>query len=170
MMREEKNHSPFACNKRGQFVQIAFGIVVIFAAAVLFIFLQSVSNDINTGIQGDEEISTEAKASMSQTTGAQSSVFDSGLGIVLGGLFLVCLGLAYNSQGSPFLLVVALFIVVALGLAAMILGNAWEEFASEESTSAQYPIANFILTHYLAVFLVMFFCTLIVGMSRGGGF
>lgn len=172
-MKIKMNGNSLLGCKRGQFIQLSIIIVILSAAGILYIFLQTVSDDMNTSIQADSDMSSEAKQSYSQINGAQGSVFDSGIAIILVGAWLLCLGLAYNSQSSPLLLVIAIFVIVSLGFVAMILSNAWDEFSTTAGLSdslASYPITNFILSNYLAVFLVMGFSTVIVGMSRGGGF
>ena len=159
--------------KKGQWVPLTFVIVILLVLGILYVFLQSVTEDLNTDLQADPDFGVEAKASMASTSAAQGSVFDSGVAIVLVGAWLLCLGLGYNSQGSPLLLVVALFIIVALGFVGMILSNAWGEFSESEGLSGvvdSYPITNFVLSHYLVFVVVIGFTTLLISMSRGGGF
>lgn len=131
------------------------------------------TEDINSAVQSEPDMSVESKSAMQGQADATGSTFDSGIAIILAGVWLLCLGLAYNSQGSPLLLVIALFVIAALALVGMILSNSWSEFVGAGGFSDvvdSYPITNFILTHYLIFVLVMGFSTVIVGISRGGGF
>ena len=83
------------------------------------------------------------------------------------------MGLAYNSGSSPMLMVVAIFIIVAIGFAGMILSNMWDSISSDanfSSTASELPMTDFLLQNYLLVILVMGFSTLIVGFSQRGGF
>jgi hypothetical protein len=110
---------------------------------------------------------------MASTTGSLGSVNDSGIAIILVGAWLLCLGLAYNSGGSPLLLVVSLFIVVLLGFVGMLLSNAWAEVSTDSGLSGvvdSLPITNFILSNFLVFVLVIGFSVVWVGVSRGGGF
>jgi hypothetical protein len=161
------------CSKRGQYVQLAFLVVILFAIGIIYLALQMATEDINTSLQGEADFGAEAQAAMQSQTDSTGSVFDSSIAIVLVGVWLLCMGLAYNSQGSPLLLVVALFIIVALGFVGMILSNSWEEFSESggfTDVADSYPITNFVLTNYLIFVIVLGFTTLLVGMSRGGGF
>lgn len=160
-------------SKRGQWVQLTLLIVVLFALGITFLFLGMVTEDINGEIQDEVSMSNQSKLMMQTQADSQGSVFDTSIVIVLAGLWLLCLALAYTAQGNPLLLVVAMFIIVALGVVGMILSNAWEEFRASDgfsSVAGDYGITNFILSNYLVFVVVMGFTTLWVGMSRGGGF
>jgi ABC-type uncharacterized transport system permease subunit len=70
-------------------------------------------------------------------------------------------------------LVVALFIIVALAFAGMILSNAWEAVADStglEAGLSGMPMTNYVLSNFLIYILVVGFSTLMVAFSQRGGF
>jgi hypothetical protein len=142
-------------------------------AGIIFLVLSNFANDINDAVQLEPDISVEAKVVSEEQAGATSGFFDSAVVIVFVGVWLLCLGLAYNSGSSPMLMVVAILVIVALGFTSMILSNTWDDLAGDESFSATrdtLPMTGFLLDHYLLVCLTMGFSTLVIGVSKGGGF
>lgn len=171
-MRNRDVRSVSNC-KRGQWLQLTFGIVLILVLGIVFLVLSKFGSDINDEIQGETDISSEAKVVSSAHTNATGNVFDSSMAFVLVGIWLLCLGLAYNSGGSPMLLIIALVVIVALGFAGMIFSNTWDEVAGDGDFSnarSELPMTGLFLDNYLIVVLVMGFSTVMVGLSRGGGF
>jgi hypothetical protein len=166
-------NSAFKIDKRGQWLQLTLVIVILFGLGIAYLFLGTITEDLNTTIQAETGMSAQSKLVMQTHADSQGSVFDSSIAVVLAGVWLLCLALAYNAQGNPLLLVVALFIIVALGVVGMFLSNAWDEFSTDpgfSSAAGDYLITGFVLSNYLVFVLVMGFSTLMVGMSRGGGF
>lgn len=167
-----KNHSR-SDSKKGQWVNFAFVIVIVLALAITMLVLTQFQSGINDMIQTNEGMSNESKVMMQAQSDSTGNVFDAGIIMVLVFMWLLCLGLAYNSGSSPLLFVVALFIIFALGFSGMILSNSWEavsEASGFESALADMPMTNYILSHYLVYILIVGFTTLMVAFTQRGGF
>jgi len=122
----------FRRSKRGQWMQFILLVVVVLALGMVYLAMGFFSNQINDELQLDASFSNQSKLVSQTHVDSQGSVFDSSILIIIAGLWLLCLALAYNSKGSPLLLVVALFVVMAMGFVGMILSNTWEEFPEDE--------------------------------------
>lgn len=161
----------FCRNKRGQFIQMAVFIVIFLVLGFIFVASNLAGNKINTMIQADSTMSSEAKSVMQANVDSQPFVFDSGAALVVIIVWLVCLGLAYNAASNPFMFVAAIFMILALGFAGMVMSNTWDAFYNDSginSSASQFTMTNFLLQHYLIVILVMGFSTLMVFLYRQG--
>ena len=166
------DHSIFG-SKKGQWIQLIFSVVFLLVLGIVFLSLTKVTGSLNDQIQASDSLDNSSKSSMQAHTSATPNVFDSSIAIILALIWLLCLALAYNSAGSPMLLAISLIIIVGLGFVGMILSNTWDSVAGSQdfsSTRQELAITGFFLDNYLAVVLVMAFSTVIVAMSRGGGF
>jgi len=160
-------------SKKAQWLQMAFVIVILLVLAIITLALTSFQSDINDMIQGSELMDNTSKVQMQNQTDATGSVFDAGIMIVLVIMWLLCLGLAYNSGSSPLLFVVAIFIIVALSFAGMMLSNTWDAVSSSdgfEDALSDMPMTNYVLQYYLVYVLIVGFTTLLVAFSQRGGF
>jgi hypothetical protein len=149
-----------------------FIIVILLALGIVMLVLTQFQSSINDVVQ-QSDMDNTSKVHMQNQSNATGSVFDSSVMIVLVGTWLLCLGLAYNSGSSPLLLVVALFIIVALAFAGMILSNAWDavsESVGLEAGLSGMPMTNYVLSNFLIYILVVGFSTLMVAFSQRGGF
>jgi hypothetical protein len=158
--------------KKGQMVQLALGVVLIFALLIVFVALNLVTKTVNTSIQAETDISTEAKAVSADVSASYDNVFDQGLMMVLVGIWLLVMALAYVGANNPLFLVVAVLVLASLGFVGMILSNGYSEFSSDVDVAAfaaDFPMSNFILNNYLVVVLVIGFSGVIVYLYRSVG-
>lgn len=160
-------------NKKAQYVELTVTLVFIIAFVLVAIFVYQAFSEVNDDIQADAEFSTESKATVADLENSMPSLFD-GIGIlILVGMWVVSLVVAYNSDGNPLMVIIALFIVVALGFVAMVLSNTWAEVYNDDETASfavDFPIMNYVFENYLVVIVIMCFSVLLVGVYRGGGF
>ena len=157
-------------NKKAQMPQLIFGVVIVVILAIVVLAISYASSQINTAIQGESDMSVEAKAIMQENTNTFPSVFDAGISLMLVAVFMICLAMAYNAQGNPMFLIIALLVVSAIGFVAMLLSNTWFEVSNEPelvSLASNLPMTSFLINHYLAVTLVIAFSTIMVYIYRG---
>jgi multidrug efflux pump subunit AcrB len=153
-------------------MQFMFVIVILLALGIIMLVLTTFQSSINDVVQ-QSDMDNTSKVHMQAQSDATGGTFDAMVMLVLVGTWLLCLGLAYNSGSSPLLLVVALFIIVALAFAGMMLSNAWSAVADSvglESGLAGMPMTNYVLSNFLVYILVVGFTTLMVSFSQRGGF
>lgn len=159
-------------NKKGQFVQLIVSVVMIVLFMIIALFGSQISDNINSAIQADSEIDSEAKVKINELNNTYPSLFD-GIGmLVFVGLWIFCLASAYNSDSNPLWLVVALFIIAALGVVGMILNNVWTTFETDSVMSVytqEFPMMSFLLSRYLMVVLAMGFTTVMVAVYKNQG-
>ena len=159
-------------SKKGMFLQIVMGIVVIFAVGFIWLSSFVTQSLINDEIQSDTSLSNSSKAVMQDQTDAMPSVFDSGVGLVMALLFLLVFAFAYKPPSNPVFLFAAILIISAFGFVGMILGNGWEEFSDTDGISVyanSFPITNFILSNFLIIILVLSFGSVMVYFYSTGG-
>jgi hypothetical protein len=160
-------------DKRAQYVQLALTIVVLFVFVIIAVFVYQASSQINDAIQVDDSMSVESKETLDSINTSYPSVFD-GIGMfVFVGLWIFSLVLAYYSSSNTVMIFISLFVIAALAIVGMVLNNVWVSVYDDADTgsfAASFPMMNFIFSNYLLVVIVMGVTTLIVGVTRGGGF
>lgn len=147
-------------------------IVFIFAMILVSLFVFKANDEINTAIQASPALSNESKQVTANVNSSFPGVMDSMVAFAFMGLWLLALFMAYNSGGSPVLVIFSIIIIAFMAVAAMILSNIWSDVSSEASLSSyasSFPITNFLLNNYLVVFIVVGFSVVMVLASRGGG-
>ena len=171
--KSDSNHSKnrMMGNKRGQFLQLGIFIVAFLVLAILIVAGNMVLGKINTMVQADPNIANETKVVMQDNATNQSSVWDAGAIFVVIIAWLLCVGLAYNSSSSPFLLVAAIVILISLSFVGMLLSNTWNAIYTTNGIAtyaANFPMTNFLLQKYLIVVLVIGFTTIIAYVAGKG--
>lgn len=162
----------FKKSKRGQWLQITILVAFVILFAFVGVFMNNVSNELNTAIQVEDDIAQQAKDIVSVNNTAQGNIFDSIGLLVFVGLWFGALVGAYNAPSHPLALVLAIFIVVGLGVSSMYLSNVWDDLENDGSLSsyaANFPMTSFLLQNYLIAVLIVGFSTVAVFVMRFSG-
>lgn len=166
------NFNFFGKNKKGWFVQVILGIVVLFAVSIVWALTFMSQSLVNDDIQTDTSMSNESRAVMQEQVDAYPSTFDGGIGFVAAFIWILVMGLAYKGSSNPIFIIAAILVIVAIGFVGMILSNAWSEIDSDASLSPytnEFPIADFILSNFLVYILVVSFSGVMVYVFSSGG-
>ena len=66
-------------NKKAQFVQLGFSIVLIFVVLLIWVFVYNAASQINDSLQASSDLSDESKAIVNNNVESYPDIFD-GLG------------------------------------------------------------------------------------------
>ena len=115
----------FVFNKKAQFVQLGFSIVLIFVVLLIWVFVYNAASQINDSLQASSDLSDESKAIVNNNVESYPDIFD-GLGaFVIVGLWFFVLVCAWNAPSNPVWGVVGFLLVAVFGVVSMYLGNVW---------------------------------------------
>lgn len=145
-------------NKKGfAMVQLILIAIALLAFAIITIFAYKAFEDLNTDLQADLDLSTEAKAVSSDLHTRMPSTMDNAFLIVFGLLYIVSLVAAYFVDDNPLWLIVIVFLLIVTMIVGGILSNVWDDFTDESSITFEndFPKMNWILDNFLLVLLVM---------------
>jgi hypothetical protein len=159
-------------NKKGQWLQLFIAIPVLFIFMLVVVFMNKVGAEFSSEIQNSSDFTNQSKSVLQTNVNAQPSIFDGIGALVIIGLWLAAMVAAYAVDSHPLWGVMAIFLIAGLGVASMILANAWEEMSDDGQLSGyaeDYPVMNFFFSNYLILTLVMSFSTLWVLLYRGSG-
>lgn len=161
-----------AFNKKAQFLQLLIAIPILFLFMLVVLFMNKVGSEFSVDIQNSSLMTNQSKSVLATNVDSQPNIFDGIGALVIVGLWLAAMVSAYAVDSHPLWGVVALFLIASLGVASMVLGNAWEELGDDGQLSgyeSNFPIMNFFFGNYLILTLVMGFSTLWVLLYRGSG-
>jgi hypothetical protein len=150
--------------RKGQgVIELLVAIVVIFLFVVITVFGNKILSDFNSDFQSDDSIHNESKAVVSDLNTRYPTTFDGLVPFIFLVLLLVCVVAGWLSNTHPVIMIFLLFIVIFLMIVGGILSNAWEDLKTDDSLSAtvvNYPMTDYILSHYLFFVGIMGFCLL----------
>jgi hypothetical protein len=150
-------------------IELLVAVVIIFLFVVITVFGNKILSDFNTDYQADSSVNAESKAVVSDLNTRYSITFDALVPFIFVILLLVCVVAGWLSNTHPFVMIFLLFIVIFLMIVGGILSNAWEDLKVDDSLSAvvvNYPMTDYILSHYLLFVGVMGFCLLAAILLR----
>jgi hypothetical protein len=144
-------------NKRGDVESIIFIVILLFAVAVAFFFLNHMKNEIFTHIRDEvngTSFTEEAPETMEKLRLQDNAIWDYAfLGIFMGSLIAIGLT-AYAVRISPvFYWIYALLSLIVLGM-GVILSNIWQDLVANPeftTTLTRFPITNMLLGSYYPV-------------------
>lgn len=148
-------------NKKGNAVLDTMIIVIILiTAGLIYISVMPAFDDINTDIQDDAEMATEAKEISQDVYDRYPSTLD-GLFVAI---FMIMWGLsvvfAFLLDSHPVFFIITVILLVVVLIVAMVLANGVETLTTDvdlAAYTAQFPMTYWIITHMLHMVLIIGF-------------
>ena len=144
-------------SKKGNMI---FDVLIVVIALSIFIIISLIANnamsDLNTAIQGESDIATEAKSEISSLEGRMDDTLDDAFVLAFGLLWLFVVISAFMIDSHPAFFIVSLVLFVAVFIVGGYLTEAFSELTADDTLSAQvdnYPKATFIMNNLLYVVL-----------------
>lgn len=137
----------------------ALNVIVLIIAVIAFVFISFYSkmifNDLVPSM--DAELKhNESIAMKNNLSSTYPGYIDGLVGFIFFGLWVFVIAGSYFFDEHPLLFGISIILMIFILIAAVILGNFYEEmFAGDEMSSlaAEFPLANWILTHQLQVII-----------------
>ena len=147
-----------------------FFIAIVFGLAIAFPIVNIIFSDINTAVQGMDDMPAVGKTSMNTQATSFSTVWDYTFLVTFLAVIAGLIGLAYFLPTNPVVVFATMIVIVIVGILSGFLANAWA--ASTGGTDqfsasvASFPIMNFIISYYLHFTVVIGFLILIVFYAK----
>jgi len=140
---------------------VAFVLLVVFLFAFVMVNMwgDTLLDEFTTEFS-NENYTAEAQTALAVTSNTYGGGIDSIGMLVLVGLWILSLVLAYNSSSHPMLGVLTVILVGIIGLVGMLLSNSWDEISTDadfSSAASSFPMLDWVLDHYLVFVLVIGF-------------
>lgn len=132
-------------------------IIVIFAMGLISMFIWVAWDELAEDIKADVDVA-EADEIVDEVTNRYPSMIDGLIMLIFLGMWIVGVAASYFSESHPFLFGMMMILVVFVIIAAMLLGNFYEELFQDDTLSgisSTFPVTHWILTHLLIISIVM---------------
>jgi len=141
---------------------IFFEGITILVVVVVFVILAVVGNNVydsvNTEIQADPDVSTEAKDMLGERTTEYPKIIDGMVVFLIVGLWIAAVAFAYFIETSPLFFIISVILLVIVLVIGAILSNAFQELTTEEGLTdapTAFPMSYFIISHIVETLLVI---------------
>ena len=148
-------------------------LIVCVIFAIGGVFANMIFDDLNSGIQSDDEMGTVAK----ETTGNLYSKFPTlidNLFLFLFSMFVVFVMVSvFMVDTHPIFFIIAIILLISVFIAAIFIGNAYNELASDPEVAPYanaMPYMSFVMRHIVEMIIAVGFITsilLFVKMKNG---
>jgi len=138
---------------------VAF-IVVMFAIAIVFFVGKYTSDNVNTDIQANMDLTEQARNISADLNNRYVSTFDSGFVVIFFMLWLTLIIASFRVGTSPIFFAISVFAMIFVLILAAIFGNTYEELANDPefaAVSQQFTLQSFIMSHLFETFMVVAF-------------
>jgi hypothetical protein len=116
-----------------------------------------------------EEHANESKAILQEQTEAYSNNWDGMFLMIFILLWIVLLFGAWQLDSHPVFFIITIILMTFAFMVAMTLGNVYEDYMSTDYVMAyahDFPMMNYLMTHYLQVAIVIGFSVIIVMFAK----
>lgn len=148
-------------NKKGSFGDMIYLSVIVFVTAVMIAIGWLVFSSINTEWQKHPtELGTNSLEIMQASNDKYVALFDNIFLILMVGLYIGALVLAYMVDINPIFFFLSLFVMGVIVLLTGAFGNAWYAVANDATMAGyidDFTIIPFVMGNYVVVFTVMSF-------------
>lgn len=155
----------FGNNKGNYAVEGVVVIVLLIAFALIVITGNWIFDQVNTGIQTDEDISQQSKDVSGSFMSKYANLFDNLFIFIMVMLFLGIVVGAFFMDEHPIFFVVSLIIFIIALVGIMSLANAYDDVVSSSdlSTSANnFPFIYWVTHHILEISIAVIFGSIII--------
>lgn len=138
-------------NKKGN--MITDSLFVVFVTSVLiFVVVIGVNilQDVNSDVQADSDIGTDAKNSLGGITASAPSLFDYGIGLAFALLWIMVIIFSFYIDSHPVFFGVSFILLLVVIMIANGIGDGLTDFIADGdliSTTSSMPILTFISQH-----------------------
>lgn len=157
-------------NKKGNIVWdgLTF-IVILLVVGIVWVTAALSLDEINTDMQSEPDLSTEAKAHISDYNSSFTDTYDNLFlfAFVLLVIFLIISVFMINSH--PIFLVISIILLIAVFVVAGFAANAYDDFASEDDIAPyanQFTFTSWIMRHLIEVMIGIVFIMAIVLFAK----
>ena len=162
----------FSTHRKANLVMdgIVFIIVIVVFGIISMIGFQSFS-ELKDDVIADVSLN-ESKVVVEDVESRYPSVMDGLMIFIFMGLWLFGIVGAYFSESHPMLFGVSMIALIFVIIAAVMLGNFYEELFQDSelsSMSASMPMTHWILTHMMPIAVVVVFSIALVFFGRNRG-
>ena len=151
---------------------MAFFTIMLFAVGASFAIAFIISDNINTAFQGIPDLPSEGKTSMNNFNNRFPTVMDYSFLTIVAGTLAGMLVLVWFLPVNPIVFFISMMVVALLAAVGGYLANAWIGMAADTVLGASisnFPVIDYVLSHYLVVILIFGFLTIIVFFAKPGG-
>lgn len=160
-LKRMKKKSGILGYKQGNaIVDSIYIVIVLFAIAVITVFLYVSLYEVNEDIQEDEDLSADAKQILDDTTTDYPILFDGLFIFILVGLWILVIIASFSIDAHPIFFGVVFVLLIFVFLAAIIFSNTFVETMAEEDMIAfaiQFPKMQWVMNNLLTVIIVIGF-------------
>lgn len=147
-------------NKKASLIDVVFIGVFLLLLSITILYSYKMQKSIESGLLIQNEISTnnDSKEIINNMSKNYVSQWDYIFIFVLVFLWLGALISGFLIETHPIWFVINIILLLIVLFISMILGNIYETIASDSelaTTSVLFPMMNWLMTHFILVFLVM---------------
>jgi len=172
-MKRKNRNSILNFKKKGNAITDSLVFVVLVFGFIIFSLVGNyIFNEINDDIQADTEINDTIKVKVQNLNTRYPSFMDGLFIFFFILMWVLVLVSSWNIDSHPVFFIVTVVILIFVFIVGGELGNVYEELTSEgdlATMAAGFPMANWVMTHFLIVIVVIGFSITIVlfGKSQG---
>jgi len=135
-------------------------LLVMFVLAISGLYGYKLFDDLNTGIQTDDDVGVTAKETSSNLFSVYPSLIDNLFLFAFTLLVIFVLVSSFMIDSRPVFFIVTSLLLVSVFLASMFLGNAYEDFADDAELSSyanNLPYIHWVMSHILELIISLGF-------------
>jgi hypothetical protein len=159
-------------NKKGSFGDILYLGVFLFILAIVIGIGWVIYSRFNAEWQTHSELGAESLEIMQNAKDRYVATYDNLFLVILVGMYLGALLLAWNIDTSPVFFLLSLVMMGVIVIVTAVLGNSWYTYSTNAALSSyidDFTIIPFVMTHLVEMFVVMGFGLAAVMYSRTQG-
>lgn len=166
-------------NRKANVMDVIFIVITLIVLGVGFFFIKYVFDDINTDLLADNDLSPQAKATLSQGNANYTSWSDYTVGFVFFGMLISILITSYLIDVHPVFFVISLILFVFVIFVGVEISNGFQEIVGDSellSLQDDYPITMFITENLVMILIATFVLMSIIlygktsGVGGGGSY
>lgn len=146
--------------KKGSLFDMMYIGIFVFVCAIMFTVGWMIYSKINVQWQAKAELGTASQQIMQDNADRYVKIYDGVFLVILVGMYLASLILAYNVDINPVFYFLSLFVMAVIVIVMAVLGNAWYAYANNPELSGyvdDFTIIPFVLGNYVYITTVMAF-------------
>lgn len=132
--------------------------MILIVIGIAIFTLHEIGDDINTSVQADTDINTQAKTYINKTMTNYGNFWDDAFLLMFVLFWVGALAGVFLIDTHPFFLIISIVVLVFLLSAVMLIGNSFEEYVSDDNLIAyipEYPAMYWVLSHLIIVTLAV---------------
>ena len=139
-----------------------FLIIILFVFVIVALFANTMMSELNTEVQADAAMTTEAKAEMSDRAANMPTTFDYAVAMAFGALWLGAILASLLIDAHPAFLMLSVIVVLLLLFVPPNLANMYETTIIELGTASSFPLSTFIFRHLMEYYIAVVFTVMLV--------